>query len=306
MVLKVGTATFSSPFGHSDLERFLVSINCDITILGQAQDIKSNDKPCLYVTEGEWATLDERNHLQIVGSDEATTCYILVLVNSKNGMVSLAHLNGWKTQEMIESMLNSFGLVEKLDLYIIGGFIDEKDVSQPNALDILSTLCATSIEINVKGCCIYSTNTVLKNNVTFPKYYGLAYDFATNSVYPANFFDKGINSALRSCRMFSSHNTEIAGERCCFDKTTNQLILHPIKYEVPDFLPLALQLSDSQIRHYFSTSPKQEREGFAHHIKNCFQFLRDNPVWQNVFPNEQPIRYKLVKNENFTTWEKVD
>ena len=59
----------------------------------------------IYVHQREFAVLgkDDPNGFHLIGSDDATTCHILVLDNQV--AVALGHLDGCHTHESIEQML---------------------------------------------------------------------------------------------------------------------------------------------------------------------------------------------------------
>ena len=78
----------------------------------------------IYVHQREFAVLakNDPNELHLLGSDDATTCQILVLDNQN--AVALGHLDGGETRESIEQMLTELKQYAPqntdYDVYLVG------------------------------------------------------------------------------------------------------------------------------------------------------------------------------------------
>lgn len=75
-------------------------------------------------------------NVHIVGSDDATTCIIVVVRHSGSGAVALAHLDGNGTDEAVGTMIGrvqelAIGYPEgRIELQLIGGFRDQQGYAE--------------------------------------------------------------------------------------------------------------------------------------------------------------------------------
>lgn len=91
----------------------------------------------LYVRQREMAAVAPHDkNVTIIGSDDATTCIIVVVRHSGSGAVALAHLDGAGTDEAVSTMVArvqelGIGYPEgRIELQLIGGFRDQKGYSE--------------------------------------------------------------------------------------------------------------------------------------------------------------------------------
>lgn len=91
----------------------------------------------LYVRQREMAAVAPHDKsVNIIGSDDATTCIIVVVRHSGSGAVAMSHLDGSGTDEAVPSMIArvqelSMGYPEgRIELQLIGGFRDQKGYSE--------------------------------------------------------------------------------------------------------------------------------------------------------------------------------
>lgn len=91
----------------------------------------------LYVDQREMAAVAPHDkNVNIIGSDDATSCIIVVVRQSGSGAVALAHLDGTGTDEACTTMISrvqelSMGYPEgRIELQLIGGFRDQKGYAE--------------------------------------------------------------------------------------------------------------------------------------------------------------------------------
>lgn len=91
----------------------------------------------LYVCQRELAAVAPHDkNVNIIGSDDATTCVIVVVRHSGSGAVALAHLDGNGTDEAVSTMVArvqelAFGYPEgRIELQLIGGFKDTQGYAE--------------------------------------------------------------------------------------------------------------------------------------------------------------------------------
>jgi hypothetical protein len=85
----------------------------------------------IYIHQNEFAVLakNDPNGFHLIGSDDATTCHILILDNQC--AVALAHLDGGETRESIEEMLKELKQYASeninYDTYLVGMRLIRRD-----------------------------------------------------------------------------------------------------------------------------------------------------------------------------------
>ena len=82
--------------------------------------------------------------LRYVGSEDATTCHIVVIRNKNSGKTALAHLDDvcpnaldHVTKQVCGGSKNGQG---KIEIHIFGGYEDEKDTSEDLSLRLIRYL----------------------------------------------------------------------------------------------------------------------------------------------------------------------
>ncbi|RVW93584.1 hypothetical protein CK203_028870 [Vitis vinifera] len=106
----------------------------------QAGSEGSSQSKCVYVFQREYATVDPEL-VDLVGTDEATTCVGIVIRNRKSGMISVAHMDsptvvdGGLTQML--SLVHNHGFDAELDVHLIGGFDDSSPKVWPMILNFV-------------------------------------------------------------------------------------------------------------------------------------------------------------------------
>lgn len=121
-----------NPFGEFSLE--ILSNSPILTTLSLSQ---VGPVGLLYVDQREMAAVAPHDkNVNIIGSDDATSCIIVVVRQSGSGAVALAHLDGTGTDEACTTMISrvqelSMGYPEgRIELQLIGGFRDQKGYAE--------------------------------------------------------------------------------------------------------------------------------------------------------------------------------
>ncbi|VEN52729.1 unnamed protein product [Callosobruchus maculatus] len=134
----------------------------------------------LYIMQREYAAVAPKNEIvNILGSDDATTCIIIIVRDSHSGSTALAHLDnppgaGKAIEEIIEKLQHLPDAYSKYDMYLVGGYQDPRGLSDQLFEEIFKTVQKLPQEIHLKLACIGETNTVVKNRIPWPKIYGVA------------------------------------------------------------------------------------------------------------------------------------
>lgn len=176
----------------------------------------------------------------------------------------------------------------KFDIYVIGGFIDSRKISQDVTAQLFDIFIKTNDKFVLKLCLVTKLNDTIKENIHYPNAYGLAYNIKTSSVFMCNCFkEKGPDLIARSARHFSPN-----GNMNIFDIFKSQLTIGPFDYEKIKKAELLLKLPNHVLLKYFSTSPDQEPPEFVNNLKNTFRIMIEHPdPYETYFKDMQPFIY---------------
>ena len=262
----------------------------------------------LYVNQREWAVVTpDDSCVQVMGTDDATTCHMLVIRHSTSGVTGLVHLDGCNSGQAITDVITEIEKMSKgkpagtLECHIFGGFIDERSSSVQLSLEILEVLIKLEQDLHLKTFVVTSFNDEVKNGVHFPIVYGIGVNVATGEIFNAASKDKSPDLAIRS----ASHFTGNKDVQKIYDGNTKQITIAPFTWTLDDAEHLSkfLDLPDTFIRRYLSTSPAQEPPHFEEQVKATLKVILNHPQPEiTLFPNNKPLVYK--RNEQ-GKWTKI-
>lgn len=263
------------------------------------------DPKCLlYVQQREFAaTTPEDNSVSVLGSDDATTCHLVVLRHTGSGAVCLAHCDGSKTWSEVPLLvkavmsLSNISKEGRLELHLVGGFNDESKTSHKLSLSILAAFQKQEEDIHLKTCCITEINDTVVDGNHRPVVYGIGVNVKTGDVFPSSFPQKGPAEELRSARTFT--RGQMAD---IYDSSRGLVKIGPCQWSPNLGIAFWLSQNDDTILKYLSTSPMAEPPHFVQHMKSTIQFLLDHPDSGSLFPGGQPQLYH--RNEK-GEWESV-
>ena len=155
------------------------------------------DKPegVLYVTQKEYAVLrsDDEN-ISIMGTDDATTCHIIVIINRKESTACLAHIDSTddvdELYKMVSTILGSQEMHSDscLELSILGGYNDEMHKSEILTLDLLQYYNQLPVKFQLVTFCVGSINTRTNYGINWPILYGATVNLCSDfAITPAKF-----------------------------------------------------------------------------------------------------------------------
>ncbi|XP_006001779.1 protein N-terminal asparagine amidohydrolase [Latimeria chalumnae] len=258
----------------------------------------------LYVQQREFAaTTPQDGSVSIIGSEDATTCHLVVLRHTGSGAVCLAHCDGSDAVTEVSMMVSTVKSLSvasqsgRLELHLVGGFIDDRRLSQKLTLQLLGAFDCQLEDVHLVTYCVTELNDVVKKGVHWPIIYGIAVDITKGEIFPAAFPDKSPDEDLRSARTFTG------GPMInIYDAETQQLKIKPcFWFPFPD-VDFWLAQKDEMILKGISTSPLVEPSHFVPHLRSTLRFLKEHPIPDNLlFPDGQPRIYK--KNVN-GLWER--
>ncbi|KAM9817755.1 protein N-terminal asparagine amidohydrolase isoform X1 [Syngnathus typhle] len=271
----------------------------------RSQPLTDVDPKCLlYVQQREFATTTPAdNNVSVIGSEDATTCHLVVLRHTGSGATCLAHCDGSNTYAEVPLLIKSVTSLNtcchegRLELHLVGGFEDEAMTSHELSLNILAAFQQLPDDIHLQTCCITEMNDIVINAVHRPAVYGVGVNVKTGKVFPANFPYKGPAEDLRSARTFTGGQmVEI------YDPSRGLVKVGPCKWSPNMDFAFWLSQDDAIILKYLSTSPKAEPPHFVRLIKSTIQFLLKHPNSDGLFPEGQP---QLFHRNESGDWERV-
>ncbi|XP_077428185.1 protein N-terminal asparagine amidohydrolase isoform X1 [Vanacampus margaritifer] len=300
----------------------------------RSQPLTDVDPKCLlYVQQREFAaTIPADNNVSVIGSEDATTCHLVVLRHTGSGAACLAHCDGSNTYAEVPLLLKSVTSLStccnegRLELHLVGGFKDDAMTSHELSLNILAAFQQLKDDIHLQTCCVTGNlmcrlnivhimssflsnpfisaffpspemNDLDVNGVHKPAVYGVGVNVKTGKVFPATFPCKGPAEDLRSARTFTG------GQMVdIYDSSRGLVKVGPCKWSPNLEIAFWLSQEDAIILKYLSTSPKAEPPHFVHHIKSTIQFLLKHPSSDGLFPGGQPQLYHRIESGD---WERI-
>ncbi|KAL7288143.1 protein N-terminal asparagine amidohydrolase [Trichogramma pretiosum] len=261
----------------------------------------------LYVQQREMAaTLPQDKNVTILGTDDVTTCVIVIVRHGGSGAVALSHLDGSGTEQAVCHMIArvselSIGFPEgRIELQLIGGYADPRNYSEQLFHSILSCFHKLPIEIYLTLCCVGELNTTFRAGIHWPMIYGLGINVTTSEIFPATFPDKGPEQPLRSARHFTGGQEVLD----IYDYTLGLLKIGPFNYSPSRGVNLWLSRSDQFILQHLSTSPDVEPPHFVSNIRATLKYIQENPFPSvTVFRDNKPHYYR--RDEVTGCWQPI-
>ncbi|XP_068824389.1 protein N-terminal asparagine amidohydrolase isoform X1 [Capricornis sumatraensis] len=259
----------------------------------------------LYVQQRELAVTSPKDgSISILGSDDATTCHIVVLRHTGNGATCLTHCDGSDTKAEVPLIMNAIKSFSdhtqcgRLEVHLVGGFNDDRQLSQKLTHQLLSEFDRQEDDIHLVTLCVTELNDREENESHFPIIYGIAVNIKTAEIYRASFQDRGPEEELRAARALTG-----GPMISIYDAKTEQLRIGPYSWTPFPHVDFWLQQDDKQILENLSTSPLAEPPHFVEHIRSTLMFLKKHPSPANtLFPGNKALLYQ--KNED-GLWEKI-
>lgn len=260
----------------------------------------------LYIGQREMAIVaPEDETIQVLGTDDATTCHIVILRHTASHVVGLAHFDGSEvegaTKKLIEGVKNITAGKQwgRLELTLVGGFKDDRKLSEELSVKILDAFNKAPEDVHLVTACITDLNTRMAKNIPYPIIYGIAVIIRTGEIFPATFLDRGPDQALRSARHFTGSEEVIN----IYDNRKHLMTVGPFDYSNMDEIDLLCRLPDQFIRQHLSTSPEQEPKHFEASVRAALVQMRDYPEPLKSVFKEKP---HLFKKEPDGKWTNID
>ena len=281
----------------------------------------------LYVKEGELAMNVDMEAFDFLGTDDATTCHVLLVRSRSTNRVSVAHLNSPECCDGLGEVLSklaAYGVpsVEDaegggLDVHVLGGLLHD-----PLSLDILQGLLeemhTSSAQCYLQTLCVqrfnhsslpltakYSGNDDHEEFV-FPALYGLGYcrlggpgvfgDLERPLVACPMSFPlavRGPGSLLRRCAVFQP--TVSTGLGVVFDgsEAARFKIHYRPCHADPDTIEYMMSMGEEEFLETASTSPHCEPAHFGAEIREVLEFCLDPGALDRSFGGKAVLEYEM-------------
>ncbi|KAG8391319.1 hypothetical protein BUALT_Bualt01G0175500 [Buddleja alternifolia] len=267
----------------------------------------------VYIFQREFATVDPAL-VDLVGTDEATTCVGIAIRNCKSGMISMAHMDFPNVVDVGLSQMLSL-VADKdsddlLDVHLIGGFDDIS--SQHSYLDIKSThaklegysypLCAKIIDtlrnrsekFQIRTLHVLGHNTKWDSDgIAYPIFHGFVVETSTGSIIPASFdgTSRCPDEVVRRIRVTAAFEDPNWTGRLLdtYNTKTDHFVIAPCTWTIRQkHTALMLQnLSDTEILLSCSSSPSAEGPDFVDNERRKWDYLIRHPDWRETFHSKQ-------------------
>ncbi|XP_062178711.1 protein N-terminal asparagine amidohydrolase [Phragmites australis] len=267
----------------------------------------------VYVFQREYATVDPAR-VELVGTDEATTCVGVVIRNNKTGMTSVSHMDFPRIVEGgIKQMLELLGDGDanaQFDVHLIGGFDDastkavhssgkkhskQEGYSYSLCCKIVEVLHKFQQQFHLRSFCVLQNNTTTDSYANArPIIGGFVVETSSGAVTPASFEmnSRCPDEIVRRIRVsVSSYDPIWQGKLLETYDTQSDAFRIAAACWMPDWADIASsldQLSDSEVLLQCSTSPAAEPPHFVENERRIWRYLIDNPDWEVTFPKYKP------------------
>ena len=176
--------------------------------------VEPSQTSSLYVGQRELAVVSPDDQIELVGSDSASTCLVVLLRHAASGVVGLAHLDSPSDEEGLED--NQLGqLLEatwerlgrqdlELEVSLFGGYNDEAGLSRRISGMILRTMQTSSSSFILRHLVCGDTNTTAGLEGPRPAVWGGGTNLRTGEVFSAEFTRRLPDIDIRSLRLYTT------------------------------------------------------------------------------------------------------
>ena len=148
----------------------------------------------LYVGQREMVVVGHEDDIDIVGSDLATTCHIVIMRHEKTGVTAMGHIdtdNSRQISDLVSDVIDKVG-GENGDIHVslIGGYNDSGGVSAGIREVIMNYLIHSKVSFILGHFCVGDINTIVADSISKPRVFGAAVDVKSEKVFCASFSTK--------------------------------------------------------------------------------------------------------------------
>ena len=275
MVLIIDGLQVTSPISVSCLHDTYQLLKANsLSLLSRAPRQVSAEEKCVYVAQREVAVAGTEDAVELLGSEDATTCHIVILRDTNTGTTGLAHLDTDEPDQFLcleREVRDRTGVrsvtreLESRDyqVSILGGYDDEQNTSEDITDTLLNVMQALKATFRLEIAIIGKINTVTKDGLAWPRVYGGGVVLRTGEIFCGQFSYHGPDTDIRALRINSGGQSLYN----IYDSLSGQIIIQPFNYSVLPDAHLWLKRADSFLLRYCSTSPLVEPPDFCENIR---------------------------------------
>ncbi|CAB3999293.1 N-terminal asparagine amidohydrolase, partial [Paramuricea clavata] len=195
------------------------------------------EKNILYIGQHEYGTVyPNDNFVDVVGSDSATTCQIVVLRHKGTGACSLAHFDGSGIPKALAAMVETLKEhaqnhgEHRIEMYIVGGFLDSRNISEDVFMQILRGAYKLAVDIDLLCACVCQLNDTMLNGKHVPSIYGIGVVVSSGEVVPVHQFNCQIpDEILRHVALYSEQKEVVQ----VYSSRTQEVTVKPFHVYYP-------------------------------------------------------------------------
>lgn len=199
--------------------------------------------------------------VRYLGSTDATTCVIAVLIDPPSGTAAAAHFDSASAASVASVGALLRGMAAPL-LFLAGGYCDARGQGPRDAEALLHRFHTTQLPISLRLCACGRANT---DAAGAPRCQALALDLATLAPYPAHFADRGPLPLPRLAQLWLRDDPSAMQQ--IYGSPSNRLVLHlyggGVNQELLRYLEYILRQEPRRLVELVSTSPEHEGPGFV-------------------------------------------
>ncbi|KAL7158192.1 hypothetical protein ABFS83_02G125500 [Erythranthe nasuta] len=323
-----GTDTLIALMEHPDLVSASNSLKSTIekkfSVSEDSNSVKSKISKSVYIFQKEFATVDPAL-VDLVGTDEATTCVGISIRNCRTGMISLAHMDFPNVVEnglsQMLSLITDRDSDTLLDVHLVGGFDDISSqhpnlapknrkklegYSYPLCTKIIETLRIRSEKFQIRTLHVLGQNTKFDTEgFACPIFHGFVVDTSDGSITPASFDRKSRcpDEIVRRIRVTASFEDPNWSHRLLdtYETNSDKFVIAPCTWTIRQKrIATTLQsLSDTEILLTCSSSPSAEAPDFVDNERRKWDYLIKHPDWRESFPSGQPRIFLRTADGNW-------
>ena len=312
-----------------DVNNILEGNNVDSTTKN-VNDVAAKDG-VLYVQQGEMGiTCPKDKSIQYIGSSDATTCHLLIIRDRETGVSGVAHIDDVKSDHLNKFIDKITNLVkirlntrdnesshadekqkcdmsktrdnQPLELYIVGGYQDERGMSEDLSMNLIKYLIHSRQQFALKILAIGAINTTFVDGEephNAPILYGAAIQLSTGRVFPANFPYRGPDETIRHLRLSFCGRKD--GYVDPYNPETGELVVSAFNVNAHnENLEYYMELPDETFLQFMSTSPKVEPPHFVENQKKIFRTAIENPnLYKDIFPGHSDRIWTFHKDRGW-------
>lgn len=246
--------------------------------------VPSSGSKVLFVREGEIA-LNVDPAFDYIGSDDATTCHILLVRNHSTNEVSVAHVDSEaRCQDLKDILYYLAAKSDYLEVYCLGGLLD-CDLSSAITSRLIGEMQASSAVCRLRALCTQRFNIDASRSSRgrpYPAAFGLGIHNGEVTAMHFPIGSRGPNYIARRCTTYQSTSSLAI----MYDgRQTGKFCIHRCVVNLVDAAVVrrVLPLGDEAFLRATSTSPHCEPAHFCAEYRETLRICSDEESLKSCF-----------------------